>query len=290
MSTLSLFRLYLAYTKPRVWILLVYVSGAGAVLAATNYSITTVLYIVLALFVTSLGSAGAESVTNYIDRNIDARMDRTRNRPIPSGKISPGNGLNFGLVLISASIILLLVFSRYISAIFLLLGIFDNVFIYSYLLKKKSPWSIVLGGFSGGFPVLIGWYAVTSTFSLLPWFLFALVVIWIPIHVWSIAFRYREDYQNAHVPMLPAVYPERISSKCISASALILVAVSILPIVLEKQSFYFSIAMILISVPLIALSLSFVVRPSKGRSFRLFMYSNPYLAFMLFIFMFFSIH
>lgn len=285
----SRIRSYLIYTKPRVWILLVYVAAIGGVIAAPNHSFSTLALIILAVIATVLGSAGAEAVTNYIDRNIDSKMSRTRNRPIPTGVIEPRNGLYFGFALILFSIIVLLLFSRFLAALFMILGVFDNVYIYSYLLKKKSPWSIVLGGFSGGFPVLIGWYTVTSAFSVLPWFLFALVVIWIPVHIWSIAYRYREDYQNAKVPMLPAIYPERISSICISGSALILIIVSLIPIFIEKQSIYFVLALVVVSLPLIALSISFMMHPSKERSFRLFKYSNPYLAFVFFLFMIFAV-
>lgn len=289
MNRLSRIRLYVTYTKPRVWILLVYVAAIGAIMAAENYNASTVSLIFLAITSTVLGSAGAESVTNYIDRNIDSKMQRTRNRPIPTGAIEPEDGRNLGIVLISVSVLILLVFSKYIAAGFMVLGVFDNVVIYSYLLKRRSPWSIVLGGFSGGFPVLIGWYSVTTAFSVLPWFLFSLVVIWIPIHVWSIAYRYKEDYQDASVPMLPAVYPERISSVCISASALVLIAVSYLSFIFENQSIVFLFALIALSLPLIALSIIFMVHPTKSRSFQLFKYSNPYLAFLFFLFMLFTV-
>lgn len=289
MSALSKFKLYLTYTKPRVWILLVFVSGIGAVMAATSLDLSTVSFIILAVVATVLGSAGAESVTNYIDKDIDSKMLRTSGRPLPKGNILPKDGLRLGYVLVSLSVVLLLIFSRYISAVFMMLGIFDNVFIYSYLLKRRSPWSIVLGGFSGGFPVLIGWYAVTARFSILPWFLFALVVVWIPIHVWSIAYRYKEEYQNAKVPMLPAVYPDRISAICISASAFVLIVVSIIPLIVGRQSMYFLLALVILSLPLVALSISFMLHPSKDRSYQLFKYSNPYLAIIFILFLIYAV-
>lgn len=285
MTALSKIALYLSYTKPRVWILLVFVSGVGAVMAAANRVLPNLPIIVLAVVATLLGSAGAESVTNYLDRDIDLKMQRTRNRPIPSGRISSRNGVLLGYTLISISIIILLLFSRIISAAFMALGIFDNVFIYSYLLKRRSIWSIVLGGFSGGFPVVIGWYSVTARFSILPWFLFALVVVWIPIHVWSIAYRYEEDYRNARVPMLPAVYPVKISATCISASALILIVVSFMPVLFGNQSPYLLLALTVLSIPLAGLSIRFMWHPSKEYSYQLFKYSNPYLAILFIVFM-----
>ena len=280
---------YFRYTKPRVWILLVYTAAIGSIIAVSGFNLPSLMLVLLAIGATAMGSAGSEALTNYIDREMDLVMARTRNRPLPQGKIGLRGALLFGFILVSGSILILIVFQKLFAAAFMALGIFDNVIIYSYLLKRRTPWSIVLGGFSGGFPVIIGWYTVTDQFSFVPWFLFALVVVWIPIHVWSLAFRYREDYEKAGVPMLPVLYSNEISAWCISGSAIMLAIFSIVPFVFKMQSVYYALVVLVLAVPLCAFSISFILRPNLNRSFRLFKYSSPYLAVIFTVFLVFKV-
>lgn len=280
---------YFRYTKPRVWILLVYTAAIGSIIAVSGFNLPSLMLVLLAIGATAMGSAGSEALTNYIDREMDLVMARTRNRPLPQGKIGLRGALLFGFILVSGSILILIVFQKLFAAAFMALGIFDNVIIYSYLLKRRTPWSIILGGFSGGFPVIIGWYTVTDQFSLVPWFLFALVVVWIPIHVWSLAFRYREDYEKARVPMLPVLYSNKISAWCISGSAIMLAIFSIVPFVFKMQSVYYALVVLVLAVPLCAFSISFILRPNLNRSFRLFRYSSPYLAIIFTVFLLFKV-
>lgn len=278
---------YFQYTKPRVWSLLVFVACIGGIMAAKDFAETTVGLILLGTVATIFGSAGAESITNYIDRMIDSVMERTRNRPLASGRISPNSGLLLGIVLIFLSIIVLLAFSKYIASLLMAVGIFDNVVIYSYLLKRRTPWSIILGGISGGIPVLVGWYTVTNTFSIIPWVLFSLVIIWIPIHVWSLVYRYRDDYKKAGIPMLPAISSDRISAICIASSALLLVVFSILPFIFRFQTVYYLVVALFLAAPMILYSIVFMRRPNRESSFRLFKYSSPYLAMIFVVFLIF---
>lgn len=281
--------IYFKYTKPRVWILLVYAAAIGGMVAITTFNFNSIMLVLLAIVATTLGSAGSEALTNYIDRNIDSVMLRTKNRPLPSGIIKSRKAFEFGLVLIISSLALLLSFQKFYSAAFMGIGIFDNVVVYSFLLKKRTPWSIILGGFSGGFPVVIGWYCVTGEFSLLPWFLFLLIVIWIPIHVWSLAYRYRDDYKNANVPMLPVLYSDRITAWCISGSAIILAIFSLIPFIFGLQTLYYVIIVSILATPMFALSFSFIRHPEKESSFRLFKYSSPYLAVVFSLFLIFKV-
>ncbi|MGC8609104.1 MAG: heme o synthase, partial [Thermoplasmata archaeon] len=276
------------FTKPKVWSLLVFVAAIGAIIAVNKFTVLNVLLIFLAVAATVLGSMGAEATTNYLDRDMDAIMSRTKKRPLVTGSIKPVNAITFGIVLISLSIILLLAFGKLLAALFMALGIFDNVIIYSYLLKRRTPWSIVLGGFSGGFPVVIGWYTVTTRFSILPWFLFALVIVWIPIHVWSLAYRYRSDYETANVPMLPVVYKDRISAICISSAAVILFIFSIIPVFFKFMPEIYMIIATLIALPMIMYSVLFIRKPNRESSFKLFVYSSPYLAIIFVLFLIFK--
>ena len=277
--------IYFKYTKPKVWSLLVFVGAVGALLAIDRSSPSDWFFVLLAVISLSAGAAGSESVTNVIDRDIDAKMARTRNRPLVTGNILPRNGLLLGLSLIILSVFLLALFGKFLAASFISLGIADNVVVYSLLLKRRTPWSVILGGFSGGFPVLVGWYTVTSSFSILPWFLFALVVVWIPVHIWSLAYRYRDDYMKAGVPMLPVVYSDKISAACISFSAILLVVFSIIPYFLGENSTTYILVVAALSAPLLIFAALFVKEHDLKSSFNLFKYSSPYLAIVFTLFM-----
>lgn len=285
MKILNLLWLYLRYTKPKVWLLLVFVGAVGAVLASRNFGVNYFDLIIIAIVSLIAGSAGSEALTNYIDRDIDSIMLRTRRRPLVTGEIAPLKGLGLGLILVISSILILVAFGRFIAAGFMSVGIIDNVIIYSYLLKRRTPWSIVLGGFSGGFPVIVGWYTVTSAFSIIPWLLFTLVVVWIPVHIWSLAYRYKDDYKRARIPMLPVVFSNRTSAVCISFSALLLVAFSILPYYFGEDSITYILVVALISVPLIFFAISFARKKDQKSSFTLFKYSSPYLTLIFILFL-----
>ena len=281
----KLIPLYFNYTKPKVWSLLVFVGAVGAVLAIHQHSLLDWFPVILTVISLSAGAAGSEAVTNFIDRDIDAKMTRTRNRPLVTGNISPESGLIFGLFLIVLSVLLLMVYGKFLAASFISLGITDNVVVYSLLLKRRTPWSVILGGFSGGFPVLVGWYTVTSSFSILPWFLFALVVVWIPVHIWSLAYRYRNDYEKAGIPMLPVIYSEKISSACISFSAILLVVFSIIPYFLGENSTVYIFVVAVLSAPLLIFAALFMKEHNLKSSFNLFKYSSLYLAIVFALFL-----
>lgn len=275
---------YLRYTKPRVWSLLVFSALIGALLASEFQASFLMFRIIIAVVSATLGTAGAEAITNYIDRDIDSIMTRTRKRPLITGEIAPMHGLQFGVILASLAMVLLIVSHLFYALLWLGLGLFDNVIIYSYLLKRRTPWSIILGGFSGGFPVLIGWYCVTDSFSMLPWMLFALIVIWIPVHIWSLAFRYREDYRAAGVPMLPVVTKESTTSQCVLASVVFLIFFSVIPFFLGIEGLYYFVVVIVLSSPLLFYAILFLKNLTNESSLVLFKYSNIYLSLTMVLF------
>lgn len=276
-------KIYIEYSKPKVWWLLVFTGFTGAIIATTKFTEFNIILIIIAIISVTSGSMGAEGLTNYIDLDMDSIMKRTRNRPLPKGLITKKNALVFGYSLSIFSVLILLIFTKYIASIFMATGIFDNVFIYSYLLKKRSPYSIIYGGFSGAFPVLIGWYTLTLRFSWLPWILFLLVMFWIPVHVWSLAYRYKDDYKNANVPMLPVVYSDKKTAIAISIASLLLIVFSIIPYLLGIFNIIYLIIVIILSIPIVIFSIKFIKKPDKKSSFKLFVYTAPYLTFVFLI-------
>lgn len=209
-----LLKSYVEVTKPATVLLLVFTSLSLMILAGTVVSAPAGL-LAKALVAITLASAGANSMSCYIDRDIDAIMERTKKRPLPSGRINPPeNAFYLGLMLVAASVAIALTIN-FLSAICLLLGIADYLLVYSSWLKRRSALNIVLGGFSGGFPALFGWVAITGSVEALPVLLALLVVTWIPNHIWSLAIFYKEDYRRAGIPMLPAVTDIRKVTRCI---------------------------------------------------------------------------
>jgi protoheme IX farnesyltransferase len=174
-------------------------------------------------------SAGSASVFNCVyDRDIDEQMRRTRRRALPRHIVSPAAALVFGFVLGIASTVILAVWVNPLSAVLSVAANAFYVFGYTMLLKRRTTQNIVWGGLAGCFPALIGWTAVTGELSWTPVVLFAVVFFWTPPHTWALALRYREDYANVDVPMLPVVAPAREVGKQIVIYSWVMVATSLL--------------------------------------------------------------
>ena len=266
---------YFEVTKPKIWILLAFTAFGGFVVASgKEMSWITGIVMLLAVI---LGSAGANTLTNYIDRDIDAVMNRTKLRPLPTHRISPASrALIFGLVM-SVFSLLLAASLNPLSFIFMFLGIFDNVIIYSRIMKRRSPLNIIMGGFSGGMPVLIGYVAVTNEVTIFSLLLAAIVVIWTPTHIWSLALHSKEDYAKVNVPMLPVVVKERTAVRIIAIASILMVVFSlVIPLYYSLGSTYFISAAIL-GVAMLVLNLWLFLKPTKEVSWIVFKASSPYL-------------
>ena len=276
------FKIYWEVTKPKIWYLLVFTAFMASLIAYNVHDIP-ISPLTLALVITSVmaGSAAANTLTNYYDRDIDAKMDRTKLRPIPSGRISPERAFAFGLTLITISLILAYFINIWALGL-MIFGLFDNIIVYSRWLKRRSLWNIVLGGFSGGAPALIGYVAVTTATIELGFVLAGLVFLWIPTHIWSLALHIREDYAKVDVPMLPVVKSESTSVRVIAGTTLIMVIFSALPFFMNVFGWiYLGVTAVLGSI-IIVMSIGLLVKPTEKKSWMLFKFSSPYLA-LLFI-------
>ncbi|TNY37368.1 protoheme IX farnesyltransferase [Thermomonospora catenispora] len=203
----ALLRAYVALTKPRVIELLLITTLPAMFLAAGGLP---PLETALATLVFGTMSAGAANAINcYIDRDIDAKMRRTRRRPLARAQVTPTEALTFGIVLAAASTVGFALTVNALAAALSAGAIVYYVFGYSLLLKRRTPQNVVWGGIAGCMPALIGWAAVTGSLDWPPFVLFMVVFLWTPPHTWTLAMRYREDYAVAKVPMLPVVAGER---------------------------------------------------------------------------------
>lgn len=273
----KLIRLYFEVTKPKIWYLLVF-TALGGVIFASGRPIPWITLLIVGISVT-LGSAGANTLTSYFDRDIDLIMNRTKARPIPSKRIYPSSkALYFGLILSFLSIIISYYFINLLAAALMIFGLFDNVIVYSKILKRRHPISIILGGFSGGTPVLIGYASITNTIDFTSIILASLVVIWIPSHIWSLALHSKEDYKKANVPMLPVIISEKASVRYIALTSILLVIFSLLLILFYPMGIIYQITVILTGIIMVILNIWLLQKPNEDRAWIVFKYSSPYLA------------
>ncbi len=286
----SRIKVYYEVTKPKIWYLLVF-TAIGAAFTASNLYHIPISPLTWSLLIGSViaGSAAANTLTNYNDRDIDAIMERTKDRPIPSRRIFPAEkALYFGLILAGISLVSSFAINTW-AGIFMAFGLADNILIYSKLLKRRSRTNIVLGGFSGGAPAMIGYVAVTTSGLWdLGLVMAGLVFVWIPMHIWSLTLHVKEDYNKVNVPMLTAVESEKTSVRVIAGTTLMMVLFSILPFFMTgtsgKHLFHevYLYTAIVSGAIMVALSVWLLVKPSERASWTLFKFSSPYLA-ILFI-------
>jgi protoheme IX farnesyltransferase len=276
---------YYELTKPKIWYLLVFTAFGSALTASLLFNIPiTPLTWILLLGGVAAGSAAADTITGYNDRDIDAIMDRTKDRPIPSGRISPRNALIFGLILTAIALIFSWLINLWVFLL-MLFGLFDNIIVYSKWLKRRNQANIILGGFSGGVPALIGYVTVTTQNLEIGLIMAGLVFFWIPTHIWSLALHVRKDYQKAKIPMLPVVCEEKRAVRIIAGTTLIMVLFSILPFFFNQFGQIYLITATLFGAIMMGLSLWLLLKPTENASWTVFKFSSPYLTAVFIAFM-----
>jgi protoheme IX farnesyltransferase len=217
---------FFALLKPRVMSLVVFTAFVGLVAAPVTIN---PLLAVIAILAIAIGAGASGALNMWYDADIDAVMTRTAGRPVPAGRIRPGEALSFGLVLSVLSVMTLGVLVNWLSATLLAFTIFFYAVVYTMWLKRWTPQNIVIGGAAGAIPPVIGWAAVTGTVSLESIVLFLIIFLWTPPHFWALALFKSEDYARAGIPMMPNVAGQASTRRQIFAYALILAPVGVLP-------------------------------------------------------------
>jgi protoheme IX farnesyltransferase len=217
---------FLTLLKPRVMFLVVFTGVAGMVVAPGHINIVLALIATLCI---ALASGGAGAINMWFDRDIDAIMTRTAERPIPMGRIEPEAALAFGGMAIFAAVSTMGLALNWTAAALLAGASAFYIFVYTMWLKRRTPQNIVIGGAAGAFPPVIGWAAVTGHADWQPWLLFLLVFLWTPPHFWALALYKRDDYARANIPMLPVVAGERATKIQMLLYTLLLIPVSLTP-------------------------------------------------------------
>lgn len=275
---------YLEVTKPATVGLLVFTAVAGMIAAARLVPGANASWgnLMQALVAVTLACAGSNAVSCFVDRDLDAIMERTKKRPIPSARIYPPiKALYFGLALIGLGLVLAADINWW-SVFALLGGIVDYVLVYSVWSKRRTALNIILGGFSGGFPVLFGWVAVAGRVDLLPILLGALVVLWIPNHIWSIALYCREDYLRAQVPMLPAIRSTLGVIRCLMATGLLFAVFAVwIYLAADLGWIYIVLGGVATALTLLG-ALALYLDPTLEKAWKVFKLSSPNL-FLIFL-------
>ena len=217
---------YWQLTKPRIIILLL-VTTAGSMWIAAKGQVEPFL-LLITLISGTLAAASANTINCLYDRDIDYDMERTRHRPLPSGRIQPRDALIFAIVLALLSFTLLSVFANLLSACLAMSGIVTYVLVYTHWLKRHSTQNIVIGGAAGAIPPLVGWAAVTGELSWAAWLYFLIIFLWTPPHFWALAMMIQKDYAKVGVPMLPVITGDEVTAKQIWLYTLLLIPVTLL--------------------------------------------------------------
>jgi protoheme IX farnesyltransferase len=265
---------YVELTKPKVQSLLL-LTTVCAMEIAGDPSLGLIALTVLGGY---LSAGGAGAVNHYFDRDIDALMPRTANRPVPSGRVAPRAALAFGVVLAALSFALLAGTVNLLAATLALCGFLGYVFVYTVWLKRRTPQNIVIGGAAGAVPPLVGWAAVTGGLGGMPLYLFAIVFFWTPPHFWALSLLMKKEYERVGVPMLPVVRGEHETRKQILLYAVLLWAVTQLPYCAGGLGPIYLVSSLVLGGLLIGGALVLYRRADRRSALRLYLFSLLYLA------------
>lgn len=266
---------FVALTKPRI-IELLLVTTVPTMFVARQ-GVPSVWLMVATVLGGTLAAGGANAVNMVVDRDIDSLMERTRERPLVTGVMTPRAALVFAVTLEVAAFAWFLATVNLLSAVLAVSATFFYVFVYTLWLKRTSTQNIVIGGAAGAVPVLVGWSAVTNSLAWAPAVLFLVMFFWTPPHFWALAIKYRDDYAAAGVPMLPAVASLEETASRIILYTVILVALSVVFAPVAGMGLLYLVSALVLGAVFGAFALAVRRDPGERTAMRLFTYSITYI-------------
>jgi protoheme IX farnesyltransferase len=273
---------YVALTKPRIIELLLVTTLPTMIVARRG--IPSPWLMVATLLGGTFAAGGANAINMFVDRDIDKVMHRTRNRPLVTGAMAPRNALIFAVSLEGIAFAELWAWVNPLSAVLAVTATLFYVFVYTLWLKRRSSQNIVIGGAAGAVPVLVGWAAVTDRLAWTPVVLFAIIFVWTPPHFWALAFKYKEDYQAADVPMLPAVATFARTAREILMYSVLLVGITLLLAPVASLGVIYLVSASFLGLVFVGLAVRLRWRATPKAAMQLFSYSITYLT-LLFVLM-----
>lgn len=265
---------YLALTKPQIVEQLL-ITTVPAMFVAQR-GLPGIWLMIATVLGGAFTAAGASAANMWYDRDIDAVMKRTSKRPLVTGALTAKQALIFALGLEVLGFLTLAMFVNMLAAVLAISGTLFYVFVYTMWLKRSSPSNIVIGGAAGGVPVLVGWAAVTNEISLAPLVMFAIIFFWTPPHFWALAFKYRDDYSRAQVPMLPSVATVSYTALQIVMYTVLLLALSLLLAPVAQLGVVYIATAILLGAVFLIMALRLQRDHSEKTAMRLFAFSITY--------------
>ncbi len=266
---------YFRLLKPGVMSLVVFTGFVGMKMAPGELHPFLQLLTVLCI---AMGSGAGAAINMWFDRDIDAQMRRTKQRPIPAGRIHPDDALFLGLFLSVISVMLLGLAAGWTAAGMLALAIVYYAVFYTMWLKRATPQNIVIGGGAGAFPPVIGWLAVTGdAFTIEPWLYFLIIFLWTPPHFWALALYRSDDYRNARVPMLPVVAGIPVTKRHMLAYTLLLIPATLAPTLLGHSGLLYATGALVLGVRFFHYSLVVLRSDEPSHAMAMFKYSILYL-------------
>ena len=266
---------YVALTKPRI-IELLLVTTVPTMFVAQG-GVPSIWLMVATVIGGTLAAGGANAVNMVVDRDIDSLMERTMNRPLVRGVMSPRAALTFAVCIEVAAFTWLFATVNPLSAVLAVSATFFYVFVYSLWLKRTTTQNIVIGGAAGAVPVLVGWSAVTNTLDWAPVVLFLIVFFWTPPHFWALAIRYRDDYSAASVPMLPSVVTLADTARRIIFYSVVLVGLTLVFAPVADMGLVYLGSALILGLLFGAMAAAVRSDPSERTAMRLFSYSITYM-------------
>lgn len=267
---------YYALLKPRVMSLVVFSGFVGLWLAPGRIDMHPfVAFIAIAALALGSGAAGAFNM--WFERDVDAKMNRTKNRPIPKGIICADNALGFSIFATMVSLMMMGLATNWVAAGIMGFASFFYVVVYTIWLKPRTPQNIVIGGAAGAFPPMIGWAAVTGDITLYPVILFAIIFIWTPPHFWALALFANEDYKRANIPMMPVMKGERYTKIQMLIYTILLFPLTLAPWLMGYAGLVYGVSAIILSGVFIITAILTLKDKTHASAKKMFGYSVFYL-------------
>ncbi len=266
---------YYTLCKPKVVMLIVFTAIVGMLLATESFPPWQVF--VFGNIGIGLAAASGAAINHWVDQRIDAVMERTQDRPLPSGGVSSVSALTFAMVLVVLATIVLLAFTNALTTILTLVSVVGYAVIYTMFLKRSTPHNIVLGGAAGAAPPVLGWAAVTGSVNTEALLLFMIIFVWTPPHFWALAIRRRDDYARAGVPMLPVTHGVEFTKAQVLMYSIMLLLVTLVPFIIQMTGVIYLAGAMGLGIMFIYHAWKLFRAESDGHAMKTFAYSIVYL-------------
>ena len=266
---------YYELCKPNVVLMMLITALVGSLLASKT--LAPLSLIAFAMLGIALCASSAAAINQIIDRKTDANMNRTENRPIPQGEVSPVNASIFAFVLGSLGAAILVIYVNTLTALLTLASLIGYAFVYTVYLKRATPQNIVIGGLAGAAPPLLGWTAVTNSIDPNSLLLVLIIFAWTPPHFWALAIHRKDDYAKENIPMLPVTHGVQFTKLQIILYTIILILVSLLPFVVMMSGILYFISALILGVIFLYYAVRLYFEEDNASAFPTFVYSIYYI-------------